>query len=154
MMAIVGVALQVRQANRARKHEFEDIYVQRYWQIMDALSAEDRIALVRGEMPASAQAHSETRSRLWSYLELCEDEADQREAGLITTVTWHQWRRGIHGAATRPPYQSILDGFENELTMLPESERPFMQLRRAATDADAAQYDPRKKKPIRDWFTG
>ncbi|MFJ6114564.1 hypothetical protein ACIQC8_10680 [Agrococcus sediminis] len=154
LVAAVGLVLQLRQTNLLRKHEFEDIYVQRYWQIMDGLTAEERVDLLHGRLPSGAAPHSETRRRLWAYLELCEDEADQRQAGLITTATWDQWKGGIHHVATRPPFNAILAGFDGELALLDDDARPFAQLRRAATsDGGPEAFDPRKKK-WKDWFTG
>lgn len=88
----VGVWFAVAQlvAQKQQQHrEFENMYVQRYWAIMDQLSADYRLRLKRADLSDSDLLACD------SYLQLCEDEADLYEAGRITVETWNIWKSGI-----------------------------------------------------------
>lgn len=58
-------------------------YVQRYWQIRDAIDAAE---------PESA----EERRWRFAYVRLCEDEIDLHDMpGRVTRATWSQWNNGM-----------------------------------------------------------
>lgn len=146
-IALGVAAYQLFQSNQIRKHEFEDIYVQRYWQIMDRLTSEQKQALFSEDKARKLAHDSEVRDVLWRYLELCEDQADLRAMNMITTSTWHQWHDGVIDAASRPPYATLLDAF---IESLGEQENlPFNRLLKARKEDGF--YDPRPSWWIRLW---
>lgn len=79
--AIVGLALivwQLREQRRAIRAEFGNLYVQRYWEIDDALLCE----------PKGTARHDQHRHR---YLRLFEDEYDVASLGFLDRQQWRAW---------------------------------------------------------------
>ncbi|MGK0716694.1 hypothetical protein ACR5KS_11680 [Leucobacter sp. W1153] len=152
-VVIAGIALlftgyQLIQANRLRKYEFADIYVQRYWAIMDQLTAEQKQKLYTGDRARELIHDEKVRNILWKYLELCEDQADLRAVNMINTATWKQWRGGVEMASNQPPYSVILDEFMKSFPAdAADKDLPFARLRSARVEPQP--YDPREAWWIR-----
>lgn len=87
--AVVFAVFQVVGARTQRHREFENLYVQRYWQILDRLP--DRLYL---NHEIRVPRRDERRLAV-AYLRLCEDEVDLRKQGFITDRTWAIWSEGI-----------------------------------------------------------
>src|SRR4051812_13156318 len=80
LLALLGVRRQIALQRRQLKLDLENVYVGRYWQVMDDLAGATR----------------RTRSRhIWRYIQLSEDQCDLRARGRITGSTWRYWRNGI-----------------------------------------------------------
>jgi hypothetical protein len=88
----VGVFLGVlglRHGRLQTRQEFEETFVQRYWNIMDRLS-------LGAQLGETATTLSEDdRKALLAYIVLSEDEAQLREDGWITRRTWRIWASGM-----------------------------------------------------------
>jgi hypothetical protein len=88
----VGVLLAVlslRAARLQRRRQFETIYVQRYWALMDGLTV-DSLAGRRAEDVGPVD-----EKVALAYIRLCEDELELRQAGWISHETWQLWSAGI-----------------------------------------------------------
>lgn len=105
----IGVAaIQLIFHSRQMHREFESLYVERYWTLMDRRSpsfAIDRI-------PVAAD-----RAVIRAYLQLCEDEIDLRSLGRVSDATWSFWARSIID-------QCSSDGYREELQKCEISEYP------------------------------
>ena len=81
--------LSLRAARLQRRRQFEMIYVQRYWALMDGLTV-DALA---GRQTTSPQPQDEKVAL--AYIGLCEDQLELRGAGWISDETWKIWSSGI-----------------------------------------------------------
>ena len=87
--AAIFAVFQLVGARTQRHRDFENLYVQRYWQLLDRMP--DRLYL-NHEIPAP---DPDERRIVVAYLRLCEDEVDLRKQGFITDRTWAIWSEGI-----------------------------------------------------------
>src|SRR6476661_3399334 len=76
--AVIGLFAQTRQ----RKFGLAELYIQRYWQIDDAM----KLAVAEGKSDAVDQAR---------YLVLCEDEYEVAQLGWIDANVWRVWHEAI-----------------------------------------------------------
>jgi hypothetical protein len=114
-VGVLVAAFSVRAANSQRRRQFETIYVQRYWALMDQLSLD---ALKDGQSKphnsmgpltvADGQeiCHNDQRI-VHSYLRLCEDELELRREGWISSETWAIWQAGIAAQLQRWPFRPL-----------------------------------------------
>ena len=105
MVTALAVAFAVGQLVVARKQshrEFENMYVQRFWAIIDQFT--DDVAL----QPAPPSFAGHDRVVALSYIRLCEDELDMRHLGRITHSTWGFWSSAIAASTSQPAYQAVL----------------------------------------------
>lgn len=141
-----------------RRREFEDIYVQRYWSISDRIPLNFRIGLKdRSDVVAYLEGIDEkTKTALWDYLALCEDEIDLRIKGQITDETWDIWGPTIQGTMGAYPYKEILHHFEEEMAKqgLSQAEMPFSNLRALASMPTNECYDPYRRNNFAKWLSG
>jgi hypothetical protein len=92
LIAAIGVPLfyaQLRLQNRQRKFELGNFYIQRFWEIDDAMLRE----------PKGTDSHRRERHR---YLRLCEDEYDAARYGWLDREhwsIWHEWLTSVKGAS-------------------------------------------------------
>ncbi|GAA1866460.1 hypothetical protein GCM10009772_47340 [Pseudonocardia alni subsp. carboxydivorans] len=94
----VGVLLAVlslRAARLQRRRQFETIYVQRYWTLMDGLTA-DALA---GRRTDTVSPQDEKAAL--AYLRLSEDQLELRREGWISHETWEIWSAGIKAQLDR-----------------------------------------------------
>ena len=117
-VAAIGVLVAVRAvhaANLQRRRQFETIYVQRYWTLIDQLSLDAHKGRqpppveVDGLMatPWHSQINDTDQRVVRSYLRLCEDELELRQEGWISRETWAIWRTGIAAQLERWPFKPI-----------------------------------------------
>lgn len=100
IFAVWQIVSQTRQMHR----EFEALYVQRYWSLMDRRSA----GFERGLKPGKSD-----QIVIHQYLQLCEDEIDPRGLGRATDETWSFWEMSIRSQASEPAYRAALYGSVN-----------------------------------------
>jgi hypothetical protein len=108
VVAAFVAALAVRAANRPRRRQFETIYVQRYWSLMDQLSLE---ALQGRSQPL---IRTSDQRLIRSYLRLCEDELELHREGWISQETWKIWQTGISAQLRRWPFLTVWREVERE----------------------------------------
>jgi hypothetical protein len=103
LVAIVAAVVQITQLRKRRRRDFEDLFVQRYWSIMDRLS----LAAVESNGPADGAVAAEDRLAVMAYLRLCEDELDLRTQRWVSADTWELWRLGIASQLRRWPFDAV-----------------------------------------------
>jgi hypothetical protein len=101
LIGVVVAILAVGAAHLQRRRQFETIYVQRYWVLMDQLSLD---AIKGRERP---QINPTDQHVIRSYLRLCEDELELRREGWISEETWAIWRTGILAQIQRWPFKAV-----------------------------------------------
>ena len=75
--AVIGVfaaVLQLRELSKQRRRDFENLFVQRYWKIMDDLSLE----AIECTTPDGGVVSSSDKKAVIAFLTLSEDELDLR----------------------------------------------------------------------------
>src|SRR5580658_3991181 len=82
---VLAAVFSLRQSNRERLRQFEAMYVQRYWSVLDQLSL-DALAGSTKEPPSEADLKA-----IRAYLFLCEDELEMRGRGYIADSTYKIW---------------------------------------------------------------
>jgi hypothetical protein len=102
--AVFGIfiaVLAVRAARLQRRRQFETIFVQRYWSLIDRLSLDAQ----KGHRRPQIEGSDEKTVR--SYLRLCEDELKLRKEGWISDETWQIWQIGMVAQLRRWPFDVI-----------------------------------------------
>lgn len=117
LVAVFAVRKQIKLQRRQLKLDLENVYLSRYWQIMDDL------ALVGADVEAR-QLH------ILRYLRLSEDQCDLQARRRVTESTWRYWRVGILEQLSEADFRVALQAAPAEL---------FDHLRRLAGDPE---YDP------------
>lgn len=134
-VAVLFAIFQLIGARAAKHRDFENLYVQRYWNLMDSFKGDQWTTNTVRALP------KEDRSKVKSYLQLCEDELDLRRNGFISTKTWGIWADGMVSQCSLPVYvDSLRQAKAHELPAL----RQFL----------ANPQDPLKMSPVRKWWTG
>ncbi|MDQ0733087.1 hypothetical protein [Arthrobacter sp. B1I2] len=135
-LAVFLALLQLTHGRTAKHRDFENLYVQRYWNLMDRFEGNPWTATSVDDLVES------DRSRVSAYLQLCEDELDLRRNGFISTKTWGIWVDGMKSQCARPAYKDALNVMEPaELPAL----RDFL---------DNGNDDPLKMNWFVKWWTG
>lgn len=135
-LAVFLALLQLIQGRSAKHRDFENLYVQRYWNLMDRFEGNPWTAASIDDLVDS------DRSRVSAYLQLCEDELDLRRNGFISTKTWGIWVDGMKSQCARAAYEEALNAMEQgELPAL----RDFI---------DNGNEDPLSMNWFRKWWTG
>lgn len=129
-LAIIFAAWQLLFHNRQMHREFENLYVERYWVLMDKRSADFAL---KGRM------RKEDGPIVRGYLQLCEDEIDLRRLGRITDNTWQFWSGATLDQVAAPVYTT-------ELAKLDDSCYPLLRelIRTGGADPLAKHWGWRK----------
>jgi hypothetical protein len=99
LVAIVFAAWQLLYHSRQMHREFEHLYVDRYWVLMDKRSV---------DFVVDGKVSRDERPIVRGYLQLCEDELDLRRLGRITDSTWEFWHGAILDQVGEPIYANEL----------------------------------------------
>ena len=125
MIAIVTLRLNYRQ----RLRQFEQMYVQRYWSIIDRCS----LAVMDKRQQAGSLTEDDQKA-IRAYIRLCEEELMVRAEGWISDATFKIWASSTRTMMGLPMFALVWD-------QLPEdSIFPHEHLTKMLTQ-DAA-YDP------------
>jgi len=103
VVALAGVVFVLTQLKlqRTQLHrELENLYVERYWLIMDQYNEAALLPRRKGE----AQRVGAIRS----YLRLSQDECDLRTVDRVTDDTWREWRAGMTAQLADPAFAAAL----------------------------------------------
>lgn len=149
-----------------RRREFEDIYIQRYWEILNRIGPRLRVQLMMGEDHILDRekdgVSDEELKALWDYLLLCEDEIDLRAQGNVTDETWAVWSSSICDSVRRFPHRPMFLYIEKQFDEHPiatkPEERPFQQLRKVYANESSIE-DPwaesgRWRNAFTSWLSG
>jgi len=147
--AVIGVfaaVLQLRELGKQRRRDFENLFVQRYWKIMDDLSLE----AIEGSEPDGGHVSTDDRKSVIAFLRLSEDELDLRAADWIGADTWVMWRAGMATQLRRWPFNVVWDEVSlRESTAGADGQ--FVQLRQAGDRLNEAGFDPKPARRQRLW---
>src|SRR3954468_10915936 len=99
--SLILTMLSLRASQRQRLRQFETLYVQRYWALLDRLS----LTGLRGDATDEVSAEDERVVR--AYLRLCEDQLELRRLGWIGTSTWAIWIDGMRAQLGRRPFDLV-----------------------------------------------
>jgi hypothetical protein len=135
-VALIVVVFQLVSERTSRHREFENLYVQRYWELMDRLSFDVPCR------PAIERLNAQDGRACLAYLRLCEDELDLRKQGFVTDSTWTIWAEGIKSQSSAAPFADILKG-------QPDKQLPALR----AFLKDNGK-DPLKRSRLSRWLSG
>nr|WP_059195493.1 hypothetical protein [Streptomyces antibioticus] len=136
LAAFAASGTAIWQVRTQRVRQFEDVYVARYWSLLDRMS----LHALRGV--DAGDADDTTAIRL--YFRHSEDEADLRAQGWVSDETWGEWGGAIHAQMHRPPFDRVWA--ETLLDSDAGRDYGFVHLRRLWHDA---AYDPPSTRPLR-----
>ncbi len=142
IVTAVGVLLagvSLRGAQLQRNRQFESLYVQRYWSLMDRLSYE------AGKRAPYETLGENDKKTLQQYLRLCEDQIEMRALGAITRSTYIIWATGMKGELQREPVKGAFAEAQQDNT------HPLVHLRALAQSDD---FDPDERSRIVRWLEG
>ena len=137
-IGVLGVVLGLRQNYRERLRQFEAMYVERYWMILDKLS----IDALSGSCPDKIAEDDNKAIR--SYILLCEDELEMRENGYIADNTYKLWTDGIQNQLKQPMFEKIWKQVTEEAAQ--HHTFPYIHLTRLLEDEGVRGYDPLELK--------
>lgn len=101
LVAVTGLFFGLRSAARARLRDLENVYFERYWDVIDKL---DHRALTAQHPKGCSHRPADLddvagvaiiRTASVLYLRLCEDELRLRQSGLVSADTWRSWAKGM-----------------------------------------------------------
>ena len=139
-VGVLAAVFGLRQSNRERLRQFEAMYVQRYWSIVDQLSL-DALAGSTTDPPSEADLKA-----IRAYLFLCEDELEMRGRGYIADTTYKMWTDAAVTQLQQPMFQVVWE------QVLKESTFPYKHL--YALCAQPESYDPLTVGFVRRWIRG
>ena len=128
---VLLTAFGLRQVYLGRMRQFEFMYVQRYWSILDRLSLD----ALKGK-PSSIEHQQADEKVAWAYLQLCEDELEMRAEGWLGNSTYKIWRSSICGELHHPLFFAALRSSQDE------PNPPFAYIRQLLDSDAPREYDP------------
>lgn len=128
LAAVIVVGVQIRLQRTQLHRDLENMYVARYWTIMDQLA--------ESELLPRGKAVRRRTLAIRAYLRLSEDECDLRAVNRVTDDTWREWLAGMRTQLAEPSFRSELesspgDQFRN-LRQLVDSDEDFEPSRSSA----------------------
>jgi hypothetical protein len=105
---VLGVAYGLRQSYRQRLRQFEAMYIQRYWDLLDRFSLELLIGSSAGQISVDDE------KAIRSYFFLCEDELEMRAKKCIADSTYSAWVEGIVEQLKQPMFKDVLTRLRKE----------------------------------------
>jgi hypothetical protein len=145
-IGVLGVMFGLRQNYRERLRQFEEMYVERYWKILDQLSLD----ALRASCPAEVGHDDEKAIR--NYILLCEDELQLRRSGYISDGTYKVWAQAIHDQLSQPMFKKIWAQVEEEAKE--DRTFPYEYLRRFLNGKGPEAVDPLAMSLPRRWLRG
>ena len=137
---VLAAVFSLRQSNRERLRQFEAMYVQRYWSILDQLSL-DALSGSTKNSPSEADLKA-----IRAYLFLCEDELEMRGRGYIADTTYEIWTDAAVTQLQQPMFQAVWQ------QVLKESTFPYKHLNALCSQPES--YDPLTIGFVRRWLRG
>jgi hypothetical protein len=139
-IGVVFAGVQLRAGQLQRNRQFEILYVERYWSLMDELS----LAALRGRGKFEDLSEKD-RNILEMYVRLCEDQLEMQAAQAITSWTYEQWRSGMLAARKQGHIEKSIESVTSD------KNTPCGHLQSLLKDKE---YDPLKLGPVRRWIRG
>jgi hypothetical protein len=145
-LGVLGVMVGLRQSYRERLRQFESLYVQRYWKILDQLSLE----AVKASPTADAGCEDEKAIR--NYILLCEDELQMRRNGYISDSTYRVWADGMRDQLSQPMFKKIWAQVKEEAKE--HQTFPYEHLRQLLNESTSNTGDPLAMSSLRRKIRG
>jgi hypothetical protein len=139
-IGVLGAVYSLRQSYRERLRQFEAMYVERYWSLLDQLS----LGALRGSSYSKIDETDERAIR--AYIRLCEDELEMRQNAYIGDTTYRIWSDAICEQFTQPMFQEVWKAVREESTF------PYGHTERLLTKGN--DYDPLQMRPWRRQLRG
>lgn len=139
-VGVLAAVFGLRQSNRERLRQFEAMYVQRYWSILDQLSLD---ALNNS---SSDSIDDGDRKAIRAYFFLCEDELEMRGRGYIADSTYEIWAKATVAQLKQPMFQAVWEQVVKEATF------PYEHLKDLLSEPES--YDPLTAGFLRRWLRG
>jgi hypothetical protein len=139
-IGVIGVAVGLRQSYRERLRQFESMYVQRYWKILDQLSLEALKA------SPTVGVGREDEKAIRNYILLCEDELQMRRSGYISDGTYQVWADGMRDQLNQPVFRKIWTQVEEEARE--HQTFPYEHLRKLLNEPSSNAGDPLTMSPL------
>ena len=139
-VGVFAAVFGLRQSNRERLRQFEAMYVQRYWSILDRLSLDALAGLSKGS-PCEGDLKA-----IRAYMFLCEDELEMRGRGYIADTTYRIWADAAVTQLHQPMFQEVWE------QVLKESTFPYKHLNALCSQPES--YDPLAVGFARRWLRG
>jgi len=146
VLGLLGVMAGLRQSYRERLRQFESMYVQRYWKILDQLSLE----AVKASPAADADREDEKAIR--NYILLSEDELQMRRNGYISDSTYAVWADGMRDQLKQPMFKKVWAQVEEETKE--HRTFPYENLRKLLSEPTSKAGDPLTMSPLRRKIRG
>ena len=137
-IGVLAAVFGLRQTYRERLRQFEAMYVQRYWSIIDKLSLDARSG------SASGQICDGDKKAIRAYLFLCEDELEMRENGYIGDSTYKIWAAGMRDQVRQRMFHEVWDEVSKEPTFPYDHLKDLIEKRET--------YDPLEMRSLRRWI--
>jgi hypothetical protein len=145
-LGVLGVMVGLRQSYRERLRQFESMYVERYWKILDQLSLE----AVKASPGAEAGRDDEKAIR--NYILLCEDELEMRRNGYISDTTYRVWADGMRDQLKQPMFEKIWVEVIKEVK--DHRTFPYAHLTQLLNATNSDTGDPLTMSPLRRKIRG
>lgn len=140
-VGVFAAVFGLRQSNRERLRQFEAMYVQRYWSILDDLSLQVMEGTA-GYSPSEADLKA-----IRAYMFLCEDELEMRGRGYIADTTYKMWAVAIADQFKQPIFGAVWKQVQHEEAF------PYANLRALCSQPES--YDPLAEVGyVRRWARG
>jgi len=107
-VGVLGAVYSLRQNYRQRLRQFEAMFVQRYWALLDKFSLD----MLRGKAAEPLSMDEERAIR--AYFFLCEDEMEMRAKEYIADSTYRIWRASILEQVKQPKFEEVLTQLRKE----------------------------------------
>lgn len=121
-IGVIFAGISLRGSQLQRNRQFEALYIERYWSLIDRLSQETAAG---GDHAVSI----EDRHAITLYLQLCEDQIEMYKRGWITRRTFSEWSEGMRASATTYPVKSVWQRILRDTEQSNGAEPPFKYLR-------------------------
>lgn len=139
LLAVGFVVVQIATHNRQMHHDFEAMYLQRFWALMERRSP-------RFDPQNARRLSRADRRFIEDYLALSNDQIELRRLGRVTNQTWRIWAPDIAKFVNLPAIRGVLDASAPE---------DFADLRRLIEERpDNPTWDPCELSRFRRWARG
>ncbi len=146
LFAVLLAVFQLGQLRKQRHRDFEDLFMQRYWGVMERLSPQ----AIEGTAPADGYLSDTDRAAVLAYLHLVEDELNLRAENWIRRDTWRIWRAGMASQLRRWPFSEVYvdvlaqEAARGDYGQLPHLRRTFDRLADVTFDPCMANWLARR----------
>lgn len=139
-IGVLGAVYSLRQSYRERLRQFEAMYVERYWSLLDQLS----LSALKGS-PFTEISETDERA-IRAYIRLCEDELEMRQNAYVGDTTYRIWSDAICEQFKQAMFQQIWGAIRKESTF------PYSHTERLL--GEGKNYDPLQMRAWRRHLRG